>query len=176
MRYIAILFFFLVSSCCKKKEISLCKCNMTCSIACDYSKELSSTFAMIKPHAVNQKKEIIKLIEENQEFEILYSKDDTLTEEKFNCIYGIHEKKPFFNELKKNFVNKNVVFIKLKCNNLQNNQSCQDKFRLLAGNTNPKLAAKNTIRKIFGIDKQNNGIHSSDSPNSANNEYQCAFF
>jgi len=43
------------------------------------------------------------------------------------------------------------------------------------GATDPKDAEEGTIRKLFGLDKEKNTVHGSDSPESAKKEINFFF-
>ena len=49
------------------------------------------------------------------------------------------------------------------------------KVREIMGATDPKEAKEGTIRKLFGIDKEKNTVHGSDSPESAAKEIPFFF-
>ena len=127
------------------------------------------TFAIIKPEAVKKNLigKITTIIEKNQ-FEICGITMIQMTLEKAKLFYKMHEDRPFYNDLCTYMCSGKIVAMVLKKTNAVEN------FRKLIGTTNPKDAAKNTIRYQFGTSIEENAIHGSDSDDNANREK--AFF
>ncbi len=127
------------------------------------------TFAIIKPEAIKKKLigKITTIIEENQ-FEIQGITIIQMTLEKSKLFYKMHEDRPFYNDLCTYMCSGKIVAMVLKKTNAVEN------FRRLIGATNPKEAAKDTIRYQFGTSIEENAIHGSDSDDNANRE--IAFF
>lgn len=78
-----------------------------------------------------------------------------------------HKGKPFFDELVEYMVSGPIVVAIVEKEN-----AIKD-YRAFIGNTDPKKAAPNTIRALYGKDISENAIHASDSPESSARE--CNF-
>ncbi len=85
-----------------------------------------------------------------------------------SSFYAVHKSRPFFNDLIK-FMTSGSVFISV----LEGENAVQ-KNRDLMGATNPKEAAKGTIRADFSKSIDANTVHGSDSLENAKTE--IAFF
>ncbi|MBG6238285.1 nucleoside-diphosphate kinase [Mycetocola sp. CAN_C7] len=87
--------------------------------------------------------------------------------------YAEHEGKPFYEPLMEFMLSGSVVAIRVAGNRVI------EGFRALAGTTDPTLAAPGTIRGDFGRDwglkVQQNLVHGSDSPESAERELALWF-
>lgn len=87
--------------------------------------------------------------------------------------YAEHEGKPFFEPLVEFMLSGPIVAIRVAGNRVI------EGFRVLAGTTDPTLAAPGTIRGDFGRDwglkVQQNLVHGSDSPESAARELELWF-
>jgi nucleoside-diphosphate kinase len=87
--------------------------------------------------------------------------------------YAEHEGKPFYEPLVEFMLSGPVVAIRVAGNRVI------EGFRMLAGTTDPTLAAPGTIRGDFGRDwglkVQQNLVHGSDSPESAARELSLWF-
>lgn len=141
----------------------LCLSVFHSSFATAATKDL--TFSMIKAHAFKDRQAIIKYINANPKFKVIESKEIVMTETEFEKLYGVHKGRPFFNALHDSIINKKVVAMVVKGD--------QAEYKKFVGNTDSKLAEKNTIRGQFGADKTLNAIHSSD-PDRA--EYEISIF
>lgn len=73
-----------------------------------------------------------------------------------------------FKLIKKELLNSEVLFFLVKKSNAVNN------LNKLVGNTNPKFAEKNTLRKKYGISILKNSIHASNL-NRVLKEIYCIF-
>jgi nucleoside-diphosphate kinase len=91
-----------------------------------------------------------------------------LTIEQAKAFYAVHAHRPFFQELV-SFMASGPVFISV----LQGEDAIA-KNRKLMGATNPKEAEAGTIRADFAKNIDNNAVHGSDSPETAQTE--IAFF
>jgi nucleoside-diphosphate kinase len=87
--------------------------------------------------------------------------------------YAEHEGKPFYEPLVEFMLSGPIVAIRVAGNRVI------EGFRILAGTTDPTLAAPGTIRGDFGRDwgvkVQQNLVHGSDSPESAARELELWF-
>ena len=83
--------------------------------------------------------------------------------------YGIHEGKPFFNDLVSYITSSPIVAMVLEGPN------AVEVTRKTMGETNAGSAAPGTIRGDFGITIGRNLVHGSDSPENAVNEINLFF-
>ena len=131
---------------------------------------MSRTLALIKPDAVDRNiiGEIIALIEQNRFIvrDIKFMKMSQSIAEEF---YVAHKDKSFYDKLVTYMTSGNIVALILEKDN------AVTLFRDLIGSTDPKLAEKGTIRKLYAIDKSFNSIHGSDSDANAEREISIIF-
>lgn len=83
--------------------------------------------------------------------------------------YAVHKERPFFGELVSFMTSGPVVIAALE------GPSAITVVRNLLGPTDGKAAPPGTIRGDFGLDKQYNLVHASDSPESAKMELGLFF-
>ena len=131
---------------------------------------MEKTFIMIKPEAVNNKKqgEIIDLLLKNR-FEVVEMRQFRFTDGEARRFYDIHEGKPFFEDLVSYITSGPVVGLHLR------KEHAVRVLRTLVGTTDPADAAPGTIRYMYGTDLQRNAVHASDSPESAEKELAIVF-
>ncbi len=131
---------------------------------------MEKTLVLIKPDAVAQRVvgSIISKYEDKK-FDIEHIKILIPSEELLEEHYSEHKDKSFFPELINFMSSGRVVAMILKGSNVVS------KVRELNGNTNPNLAAENTIRNLFGTSLTYNAVHSSDSNETANKEIKLWF-
>ena len=131
---------------------------------------MSRTLALIKPDAVDRNiiGEIIALIEQNGFIvrDIKFMKMSRSIAEEF---YVAHKDKSFYDKLVTYMTSGNIIALILEKDN------AVTLFRDLIGSTDPKLAEKGTIRKLYAIDKSFNSIHGSDSDANAEREISIIF-
>ena len=131
---------------------------------------MSRTLALIKPDAVDRNiiGEIIALIEQNRFIvrDIKFMKMSQSIAEEF---YVAHKDKSFYDKLVTYMTSGNIIALILEKDN------AVTLFRDLIGSTDPKLAEKGTIRKLYAIDKSFNSIHGSDSDANAEREISIIF-
>lgn len=120
------------------------------------------TFTMIKPNAVasGNSGAILKMIEEAG-FKIIALKLAKITKERAGEFYGIHEGKPFFNDLCQ-YMSSGILIAAI----LEKENAVAD-YRKLIGATDPAKAEEGTIRKIFAASMKMNAVHGSDSDENA---------
>ncbi|NWJ50717.1 MAG: nucleoside-diphosphate kinase [Bacteroidetes bacterium] len=120
------------------------------------------TFTIVKPLALkmNYLGPILTKITENN-FKIIALKMHYFSKEQACSFYGIHQGKPFFDGLI-DFITSGPVVVAV----LEKENAVED-YRTLIGSTNPAVAADGTIRKLYGIDIQQNAVHGSDSNENA---------
>ncbi|HDN27242.1 MAG TPA: nucleoside-diphosphate kinase, partial [Thioploca sp.] len=127
------------------------------------------TLSIIKPDAVS--KNVIGEI--NSRFEksglrIIAAKMLHLTREQAEGFYAVHKERPFFRELVDFMISGPIMVQALEGENAINLN------RELMGATDPKKAAPGTIRADFAQTVDENAVHGSDGPETANTE--IAFF
>lgn len=123
---------------------------------------LERTLSIIKPDAVA--KNVIGQIMsrfENAGFKIKAAKMAHLTKDDAQGFYAVHKERPFFNDLVSFMISGPVMILVLEGENavLAN--------RDLMGATNPKEAARGTIRADFADSIDANAVHGSDSAENA---------
>ena len=123
----------------------------------------------IKPDAV-RKKAVGKIIAkvEDAGFAIRAMRMVHLTPEQAREFYREHAEKGFFADLIAFVTGGPVVALLLE------RENAVETLRELIGSTDSRKAAPGTIRAEFGTDNQQNAVHASDSPASAQRE--MAFF
>ena len=127
------------------------------------------TFAIIKPDAVRNGHtgEIYDRILKSN-FNIKGAKLLKMTKKQAEGFYRIHKEKSFFNDLIQFMTSGPCMVLALE------KENAVDSWRETIGSTNPKDAAKGTIRKDFALNVQENAVHGSDSNENAQKE--IAFF
>jgi nucleoside-diphosphate kinase len=120
------------------------------------------TFTIVKPAAItmNYLGPILTKITEN-EYKVIALKMLHLSKDQAAAFYSIHKGKSFFEGLIE-FITSGPVAVAI----LQKANAVDD-YRKLIGSTNPEMADKGTIRKMFGIDIERNAVHGSDSDENA---------
>ncbi len=83
--------------------------------------------------------------------------------------YAVHAKRPFFKDLVKFMASGPIIVQVLEGNN------AVAKYREIMGATNPKDAAKGTIRAEFAESIDANSVHGSDSADNAKKEIKQNF-
>jgi nucleoside-diphosphate kinase len=130
---------------------------------------IEQTLSIIKPDAV-EKNVVGKIVDrfESKGLKIAAMKKIQLTQQDAEEFYGIHRDRPFFKDLVDFMVSGPVVVMVLEGENaiVEN--------RLIMGATNPKDAAKGTIRADFADSIDANAVHGSDAPDTA--KVEIAFF
>jgi len=123
------------------------------------------TLAIIKPDAVA--KNVIGQITarfEGAGLKIVAVRMMQLSERQAEGFYAVHRERPFFRDLVKFMVSGPVVVQILE------GENAIAKNRDLMGATDPKKAAKGTIRADFAASIDANAIHGSDSADTARTE------
>ena len=131
---------------------------------------MEKTLSIIKPDAV--KKGVIgKIIDrfESNGLRVAAMKKIQLTDVTAGGFYAEHKERPFFNDLVKFMTSGPVVIMVLE------GKDAISKNRDLMGATNPKEAAKGTIRADFAQSIDANAVHGSDSSQSAAREIKYFF-
>jgi nucleoside-diphosphate kinase len=131
---------------------------------------MEKTLSIIKPDAVerNLVGQIVSIFEKNSL--IVHSiKKIVLSKKMAEDFYFVHKKKSFFNDLCTYMSSGPVVVMILEGND------AVAKNREIMGATNPKDAAKETIRNLYGISLDKNTVHGSDSKENAKIEIDFFF-
>jgi nucleoside-diphosphate kinase len=124
---------------------------------------------MIKPDAVRRNLigRVVRMIEESG-LEVRGLRMLRLSPERARQFYIVHEGKPFLDSLVSFMSSGPIVAMILS------GEDAVRRFRTLAGATDPARADDGTIRKEMGLNIEQNSVHGSDSPESAQRE--IAFF
>ena len=131
---------------------------------------MEKTLSIIKPDAVERNLigQIVSIFEKNSL--IIHSiKKIILSKKMAEDFYSIHKERPFFNDLCTYMSSGPVVVMVLEGDN------AVVKNREIMGATNPKDAAKGTIRNLYGISLDKNSVHGSDSKENAKIEINFFF-
>lgn len=131
---------------------------------------MERTLIIIKPDALvlGNVGKIISMLE-NGRVKITALKLVRLTKKDAREFYSVHRGKPFYKPLVK-FMTSNPCFVMV----VQGSNAVKS-MRKLMGNTNPLLAEKGTIRKLYATDNRHNAIHGSDSVVNAEKEIKFFF-
>lgn len=130
---------------------------------------IERTLSIIKPDAVakNVIGDIYSRFEKDG-LKIIAAKMLHLSREQAESFYAVHRERPFFGELVEYMTTGPVMVQVLE------GENAIDKNRELMGATNPAEAAPGTIRADFAKSIDENAVHGSDGPDTANTE--IAFF
>jgi nucleoside-diphosphate kinase len=130
---------------------------------------IERTFSIVKPDAVakNVIGEIYSRFEKNG-LQVIASKMLHLTQAQAEGFYAEHKERPFFNDLVAFMITGPVVVQVLE------GEGAIAKNRELMGATNPSEAEAGTIRADFADSIDENAVHGSDAPETA--EQEIAFF
>lgn len=131
---------------------------------------MEQTLVLIKPDAV-ERNLIGKILSEYERNGLKIVEMQLLTASKTIAAahYAEHEGKPFYDELIDYITGGPLVAFVLE------GEDAIQRVRALNGATDPKDAADNTIRALYGIDLSNNTVHASDSAESAKKEISIWF-
>jgi nucleoside-diphosphate kinase len=131
---------------------------------------MEKTLSIIKPDAVERNLigQIVSIFEKNS-LTIHSIKKIKLSKKMAEEFYSVHKERPFFNDLCTYMSSGPVVVIVLEGDN------AVLKNREIMGATNPKDAAKGTIRNLYGISLDKNSVHGSDSKENAKIEIDFFF-
>ena len=126
---------------------------------------VEQTLIFLKPDAVRNRLtgRIISRFEDRG-FKIRGMRMLTLTSELSDKYYAEHIDKPFYPGLKDYVMSGPIVAVVLEAEN------AVSVVRRMVGDTDAGLAQPGTIRGDFALLKSENGIHASDSPESAQRE------
>jgi len=130
---------------------------------------IERTFSIVKPDAVasNQIGRIYQRFEDAG-LKIVASRMLHMTRQQAEEFYLVHRERPFYAELVE-FMTSGPVMVQVL-----EGEDAISRNRQVMGATNPADAAPGTIRADFASDVQENAVHGSDSPETA--EQEIAFF
>ena len=130
---------------------------------------MERTLSIVKPDGTEKNVigEVISRFEKNG-INVIALKMVKLTKEGAEGFYAVHRERPFFGSLTDFMSRGPIVVMALEGDN------AISKVREIMGATNPEEAAEGTIRKDFATDIEQNTVHGSDSPESA--EYEIGYF
>jgi len=128
------------------------------------------TFFMVKPDGVKRNLigEVISRVEK-EGFQITKIKMMDISEELAKEHYGEHADKPFFNDLVSFITSGPVVAMEVQ------GDEVVSEIRRIMGATNPSDADSGTIRADLATKLEENVVHGSDSPESAERELSLFF-
>jgi nucleoside-diphosphate kinase len=128
------------------------------------------TLSIIKPDAVG-KNHIGNIISrfENAGLRIIAARMKHLSQKDAEGFYAVHNGRPFFNDLVSFMTTGPVLILVLEGDN------AIAKNRDLMGATDPKKASPGTIRADLATSIDENAVHGSDSPETANTEINYFF-
>ena len=131
---------------------------------------IQKTYTMIKPDGVRNGHigEIVNRFE-RAGLTIEQMRLEMVTPEQAKANYAEHEGKPFYEGLIAYVTSGPVVKM------VVSGEGAVSKVRSLMGSTNPAEAAPGTIRGDFGLSMDENVIHGTDSPESAEREIGVFF-
>jgi len=130
---------------------------------------LERTLSIIKPDGVEKKVvgEILSRFEKNG-LNIVAMKRIKLTKSDAEGFYAVHRERPFFRSLTDFMSRGPIVVLVLE------GENAIAKNRQIMGATNPEEADEGTIRKDFATNIEENTVHGSDAPETA--EYEINYF
>ena len=131
---------------------------------------VEQTLSIIKPDAVakNAIGQILARFEQAG-LKIVAARMMSLSRQEAEGFYAVHKGRPFFNDLV-DFMTSGPVVVQV----LQGEDAIQNN-RDLMGATDPRKAAKGTIRADFAQSIDANAVHGSDSPQTAASEIAYFF-
>jgi nucleoside-diphosphate kinase len=128
------------------------------------------TLFIVKPDAVERNLigRILAHVEEAG-FRLVAGRYTRLTKEQAETFYAEHKERPFFGDLVSYMTSGPVFLTALE------GEGGPLRLREVVGATDPAQATEGTVRKRFGVDKQRNSVHASDSTTSAERETKFFF-
>jgi nucleoside-diphosphate kinase len=128
------------------------------------------TFSIIKPDATRRNLTgKINAVIEDAGLRIVGQRRLKLSRAQAEAFYGVHQGKPFFEELVGFMTSGPVVVQVLEGDN------AVARYREVMGATNPANAAPGTIRQLYAESFTGNSVHGSDSPENATIEISQFF-
>ena len=131
---------------------------------------LERTFSILKPDATKRNiTGAVNAIIEKGGLRIIAQKRVHITRAQAETFYGVHRERPFFGELVEFMTSGPVVVQVLE------GEGAIAKYRDVMGATDPKKAAKGTIRADLANSIDENIVHGSDAPETAAREIAYFF-
>lgn len=131
---------------------------------------MNQTIALIKPRAFSENLSIPILYELHKAgFTLRSIKTLRLNKLQAEKFYAVHRERPFFPDLVDFMTSGPIIAVLLE------KENAIEDLRALLGDTDSKQAKEGTIRNKFGLDKQQNAVHGSDSPENAEREIRFFF-
>lgn len=130
---------------------------------------VEKTLAIIKPDAIKKKLagKIIQRIED-EGFKISGLRMLRLNKEEAKRFYIIHKDKQFYESLTDFMSSGEIVILVLE------GKDAISHWRKVMGATDPAMAESGTLRQMFGSSVEQNSVHGSDSPETA--EWEIDYF
>ena len=124
------------------------------------------TLLIIKPDAVKAGNagNILAKLEGEGGFTVKALRMEHLDQASARKFYAVHEERPFYGELVEFMTSGPCIPMVLE------KEGAILGLRDFIGATNPAEAKEGSIRALYGSNIQNNAVHASDSPESANTE------
>ena len=120
------------------------------------------TFSIIKPDATRRNLTgKINAVIEDAGLRIVGQRRLKLSRAQAEAFYGVHQGKPFFEELV-GFMTSGPVVVQVL-----EGEGAVARYREVMGATNPANAAPGTIRQLYAESFTGNSVHGSDSPENA---------
>ncbi|BFZ22067.1 hypothetical protein BsWGS_25104 [Bradybaena similaris] len=132
---------------------------------------MEQTFAVIKPHAMNVKDEIVAEIL-RAGFKIAVSKETTIIPEAADTLYSHQRDSPFYDDLINSMTSGPALFMVLS------REGALAGWRLEIGDVDPEVAKAtnpDSLRAQFGTSILNNAVHGSSSHSRAKQEIREIF-
>ncbi len=131
---------------------------------------MERTLSIIKPDGVEKNVigEVLSRFEKNG-LRVVALKRIQLSKLDAEGFYAVHKERPFFGSLT-DFMSRGPIVVQV----LEGDNAIA-KNREIMGATNPEEAAEGTIRKDFATNIEENTVHGSDSPESADFEIKYFF-
>lgn len=131
---------------------------------------MERTLSIVKPDGVRRNLigEVLRRFEA-ADLRLIALKMIKLTQGEAEGFYAVHKNRPFFSSLT-NFMSSGPCVVAL----IEGDRAIQ-KVRQIMGATDPKEAAKGTIRNDYAENIEQNIVHGSDSPESASFEISYFF-
>jgi nucleoside-diphosphate kinase len=131
---------------------------------------MERTLAIIKPDAVEDRVAGKILARYEQEgFQIVAMKMLHMTKDEAAKFYQVHKQQKFYDDLCEFMSSGPCIPMVLEA------PDAIQKNRGLMGATDPAEAEEGTIRKLYARSKQNNAVHGSDGPDTAEEEIKFFF-
>ena len=130
---------------------------------------MERTLSIVKPDGTNKNVigEVIARYEKNG-LKVAALRMIKMSKEQAEGFYYVHRERPFFGSLTEFMSSGTAVVMVLE------GENAISKVREIMGATNPEEAAEGTIRKDFATNIEQNTVHGSDSPESA--EFEINYF